>query len=106
LSGDRLGLPPDSPFEVMTMKPDDYTAELRQRDAHGVVMLVFTIEEDGKVLKSQVVGLSGDLGLVAQSEAIATQRFRFKPAELSGKPVKSLIGVAMMWSLDEAPAKK
>jgi TonB family protein len=106
LSGGQFSLPPDSPYSIMTMKPEDYTADLRQRGAQGAVVLGFTIGEDGKVLTSQVVWSSGDSGLVAQSEAIATQRFRFKPAELSGKSVKTVVVVAMVWSLGAPPEKK
>jgi TonB family protein len=76
-----------------------YPRQSRQKNEQGVVLLRFTVEMDGKLLRVDVERSSGYRRL-----DLAAKRFlescKFNPGMLNGKPESSSSTVEVMWRLD------
>ncbi|HEV2561949.1 MAG TPA: energy transducer TonB [Rhizomicrobium sp.] len=100
-----LTVMPDSPFTVITMKPEDYPAEARALQQEGYVGLVLVIGEHGEVLRSTITKSSGSPSLDAASTDFAKKQ-HFSPGQMNGKTVRTGIGLLVVWSLRDQPAPK
>ena len=75
-----------------------YPAQARALHLEGKVVLAALIAEDGKLRDVKVV--TGQ-PLLAQSAVEAVKRWRYKPYELDGKPVKNEIRINIEFKFPE-----
>jgi TonB family protein len=76
-----------------------YPAQARLLHLEGKVILAATVMEDGTVRDVKVVEGSPAL---AEAAVDAVKRWRYKPFELEGKPVKNEIGINVEFKLPES----
>ena len=75
-----------------------YPAQARLLRLEGTVILAATVIEDGTVREVKVVEGSP---VLAEAAMDAVKRWRYKPFELDGKPVKNEIGISVEFKLPE-----
>lgn len=75
-----------------------YPAQARLLRLEGTVILAATVIEDGTVREVKVV--EGP-PVLAEAAMDAVKRWRYKPFELDGKPVKNEIGISVEFKLPE-----
>jgi TonB family protein len=95
-------IPDDSPFTMIQMSAADYPADARARGEAGTAYVVVIVDETGKIATARVMRSSGFADLDTASLAIVKSRWRPAPAQFSGKPVRSMIGLVLVWSLTGA----
>jgi len=76
-----------------------YPAQARLLHLEGTVILAATVIEDGTVREVKVVEGSP---VLAEAAMDAVKRWRYKPFELDGKPVKNEIGISVEFKLPES----
>lgn len=80
--------------------PRDYPPGARARGAQGEVAVVLLVGSDGRVRDCRVDRSSGDRELDDATCALATQRFRYRPAlNAYQEPMEDEAGWAQRWSL-------
>ena len=87
------------PVNVSTVRPE-YPDHAREAGLTGNVFLKFKINVDGSVSDAEV--LRGD-EVFRQSAIDAVNQFRFKPAEIGGKPVPVWMSQRVSFQLDNPP---
>jgi protein TonB len=75
-----------------------YPAQARLLRLEGTVILAATVIEDGTVREVKVVE---GAPVLAEAAMDAVKRWRYKPFELDGKPVKNEIGISVEFKLPE-----
>ncbi len=103
LNSDPPPVPVGSPLIALRMDLADYPEESRQSREQGTVVLMVVIAEDGSIPAANIVQSSGFARLDAASVALLKSKFHPVPAQLAGKPVKTFLGLVMIWSLDVSP---
>lgn len=103
-SGAGMRQPPELPRQIKgKLHFSDLPPELRQRRAGDVLTLRYRIGTNGAVSGCTVIASSGDPALDAQTCALITQRFRFRPArDANGDAVPFTMTEIHGW--DNAPA--
>jgi protein TonB len=79
--------------EAITQIPPAYPSELRKAKIEGVVTLVFVLSEDGRVEDARVENSSRPEFEKPALDAI--RKWRFRPGEKDGKPVRTYIRIPM-----------
>src|SRR5476651_1810825 len=89
---------------VMQMGPDYYTADMRLHREQGWAVVFAMLEENGKIDTPSVVKSSGYSDIDAASVKFVQNGWQFKPAEAAGRPIKTIVAIAFVWSLTPKPA--
>lgn len=92
--------------EMIYEEPIEYPAEAKAKKIEGKTILAFRVETNGKASAVKMVKSSGS-DLLDQAAKAGSEKFRFKPALLDGKPVMVWTNLAVNFVLDtgkvEAP---
>ncbi|MBN1300629.1 MAG: energy transducer TonB [Melioribacteraceae bacterium] len=100
--------PGKTPFPVggikSIMKNIKYPVEAKKQGIEGKVVLKAVVDENGKVIKTEV--LESNDGLLSKAAADAIMKTRFEPAEKDGKKVKADVTIPVMFKLDGVKKKK
>jgi len=89
----------DTPPEPVHMVPADYPELARQAEAEGVVNLLVTIDESGRVIAAKVQ-TSDAIESLEKAAIAAAKKWLFKPAKQRDKPVKVRIIIPFRFSLN------
>jgi TonB family protein len=103
IGGSETGIAHNQVLTVMHLGPAYYTADMLARREEGAVVVVVFVGADGKVLHAVVSPSSGFPDIDAASLKMVQNGWQFKPAEISGRPVPTAIGIAFVWSLTPSP---
>jgi TonB family protein len=76
---------------------------MRTRHEQGWAIVYGLLQEDGKIAFANVVKSSGYSDIDAASVKFLQTGWQFKPAEVAGRPIKSLVAIAFVWSLTPSP---
>ncbi len=79
--------------------PPDYPEDLRDKEVTGVVAVVIVIDEKGSVI-SATISKSSNPGFDAPALE-AVKKWKFKPAQIAGAPVKMKLSVPLRFNLDQ-----
>jgi TonB family protein len=92
-------------LNVEEMGEADYPAQAKANHEQGVTVLFVAIDESGAITNAAVVQTSGFPDLDAAAIAHAYAAHDMAPAKINGKPVKSLLAIAVNWALHDAPVQ-
>ena len=81
------------------MVPAEYPELARQAEAEGVVNLLVTIDESGRVIAAKVQ-TSDAIESLEKAAIAAAMKWLFKPAKQRDKPVKVRIIIPFRFSLN------
>jgi protein TonB len=87
----------DSPFNVVQLTAADLPPEARGSGEHGETFILLTLCGSGCEERAVVLHSSGHPDLDKAAVEIALKRWKATAAQLSGKPVKSIIPLLMIW---------
>ncbi len=87
----------EPPVPIKTHAPA-YPEDLRQRGVSGVAMITAVVDESGTVLAAESNKASHEH--FKQPAIDAVKHWKFKPAQLAGKPVKVRINIPVQFSVD------
>ena len=87
-----------NPVPVKT-PPPDYPSEMKRQGTSGVVAVTIVIDETGLVTSCSVAK-SSQVDFEAPALA-AVKKWKFKPAQKDGAPVKMKVTVPIRFNLDE-----
>ena len=94
------GLIPPKPVEGANYFSDnDYPDEAREREAEGSTVYEYTVNSQGRVGSCRIIQSSGYPDLDDVACRVATNRFRFYPATLGGKPTDYLVRSTVRFKL-------
>jgi len=79
-------------------KPE-YPAASKRLEEEGTVLLRFMIDEQGRVVDSQVVSSSG-FARLDEAARTALSQCKFKPGTVDGEPEKSWASLKYVWRLE------
>lgn len=82
---------------------DDYPAAAMRARQQGTVRTRIGVGANGRITECTVVGSSGSSILDAATCRLISQRFRYEPARLNGRPVASTISRNVVWRMPEEP---
>jgi TonB family protein len=91
-------VPYDLPAAVR-MGPSNYPRDALAQREQGVVRVLAVLGDDGNVKDALISDSSGFADLDLASLAFVKGKARFASAQLEGKPIKSIIVIAVSWSL-------
>ncbi|MCA9755110.1 MAG: energy transducer TonB [Candidatus Eisenbacteria bacterium] len=89
----------DTPPEVVHQVAAEYPELARQAEAEGIVQVLITIDETGRVVDAKVQS-SDAIESLQQSAVAAARKWLFKPAKQRDKPVKVRIVIPFRFSLN------
>ena len=89
----------DTPPEPVHQVRADYPELARQAEAEGVVLVLVTIDESGRVIDARVQS-SDAIESLQQAALAAARKWLFKPAKQRDKPVKVRIVIPFRFSLN------
>jgi len=92
----------DYVFETLHLRSADYPHDLLVEKTEGTACLSAVVDENSKVVMAQIVGSSGDPGLDKASLDYVKHIAHIEAPRLNGKPVKSVLALALTWSLTSA----
>ncbi|MGD0143097.1 MAG: energy transducer TonB [Rhizomicrobium sp.] len=101
-NGAPAQLPINIPMTVVQIGPDYYTADMRSRHEQGVAVVFALLQEDGKIMSANIVNSSGYPDIDAASLKFVQNGWQFKAAEAGGRPIKTIVPIAFVWSLSPA----
>ncbi len=88
-----------TPIIVERAAPSDYPSGAIARHEVGLTVVAILITPGGSLSNVNMVRSSGYADLDSKSLEIAKSRWRFGPATMNGEPVKTVVFVAVIWSL-------
>ncbi len=91
----------DETPKIVTFYPPIYPFQARARGIEGSVILKFTVDKNGSVVKPQVVKATPE-GVFEQAALDTVVKYKFKPAMKDGKPVSSVARLPISFSVDES----
>jgi protein TonB len=86
------------PVVTQSAKPR-YPELARKAEVEGVVVVMVTIDESGKVISAWIAESSAEV--LNESAIEAAYKFRFTPAKQRDVPVKATISIPFRFSLTE-----
>lgn len=89
----------DTPPEPVHQVAAEYPELARQAEAEGVVQVLVTIDETGRVVNATVQS-SDAIESLQQAAVVAARKWLFKPAKQRDKPVKVRIVIPFRFSLN------
>ncbi len=89
----------DTPPEPVHQVAAEYPELARQAEAEGLVMVLVTIDETGRVTAAQVQS-SDAIDSLQQAAVAAAKKWLFKPAKQRDKPVKVRIVIPFRFNLN------
>lgn len=89
----------DEPPVPVKMQAPDYPRTMRAAQTSGMVTMNVIVGEAGEVLAAEVTKSTHDDFNPAALAAVA--RWKFKPATVSGKPVKVRIAIPVRFSVND-----
>jgi periplasmic protein TonB len=84
--------------KALRTPPPEYPEELRRREVEGLVLVVAIIDEKGAVADAEVTK-SGNAEL-ARYALSAVRKWKYKPAEKDGQPIRARVSIPIQFSLD------
>lgn len=82
---------------ALAQKPPVYPWELRRSRVEGEAVMTFTIDAEGRVGEIRVESATHESFGQASAEAI--RQWRYKPAEMNGKPVACMVRMTLPFNL-------
>ena len=86
--------------EVERVLRNNYPPILRDAGVAGRVTVTMIIDEEGKVEPGSVSVVSATNDGFRDASVRAAERFRFRPAQLDGRPVSVIVAVPIEWKLE------
>ncbi len=96
----NLTLKPDAPFIIFRMGPKDYPANALAQKEETVVGLFVVVNEEGKVVQATPPH-PGSFPDLDQASIDIAKSWTLKPAELNGKPVRTVLSPIFIWMLHD-----
>ncbi|MGI8783062.1 MAG: TonB family protein [Acidobacteriota bacterium] len=90
------------PAEVAQRTPVTYPMQAKEDKVHGEVVAQVTVDENGSAVDVEIV--SGH-ELLREATAESLKQWKFFPARLDGKPVRSQASVEVHFVLKDSPSK-
>ncbi|HEY4124264.1 MAG TPA: energy transducer TonB [Rhizomicrobium sp.] len=97
-----LSLQPDMPFTIFKMTPKDYPPTALAQKEQGLVLLMVVVNEQGEIVMARPTH-PGNFPDLDQASIAIVKSWRIKPAEMNGKPIKTVLSPIFVWSLETAP---
>ena len=103
----------NAPKGVMTRKPKlikfvpaDYPPKAKEKNIQATVILLLSLSEKGKVEKAEIKSSAKSPYPFDEAARTAALKFQFEPAEVDGKPAKSLLTFKYEFTIDQKVIKK
>ncbi|MFH1311958.1 MAG: TonB family protein [Candidatus Eisenbacteria bacterium] len=92
-------IPFDTPPELMTSAEPVYPELARRAEVEGMVVVLVTIDESGRVIGAEVA--TSDSSVFDEAALAAAYKFAFRPALQRDIPVKARIAIRFRFSLTD-----
>ena len=86
------------PSPIRTLRPE-YPFDLKRDGVEGIVAVTFVIDEHGNVVDPEVKKSTNSGFNESAIKAIA--QWKFRPAQVGGKPVKCRVTIPIRFNLDD-----
>lgn len=95
-----LSQPPQLLNPTALFQPNDYPARAAQKDESGIVSMLLSVDDHGRVTNCAVTESSGSAALDTGTCALLRRKARFKPAiDATGAPVTGTHREVVAWSI-------
>jgi TonB family protein len=91
----------DETPKVLSYVPPIYPFQARAKGIEGSVLLRFTVDKEGRVVKPKVVKAVPE-GIFEQAALATVVKYKLKPAMKDGKPVTSVARLTISFSVDDS----